>query len=169
MGLSRLNSDATVEAAAGELVPGTSLSCRWAVIPADLRLDQSMLTGDLIASEAGQGKIVFAGALARREEGKGDRNPQLFRPPRWCVSHRSKARTAGAVLGIVRNLTIVNFAVVVATVAYAHAIAMTVPQAIPLVLTALLCTACDFHAGCDVGRQGTRAQGGVADPTFGIA
>ncbi len=43
-----------------------------------------------------------------------------------------------AVLGVVRNLTIINFAIVVALVAYAHSLAMSVAQIIPLVLTALL-------------------------------
>jgi high-affinity K+ transport system ATPase subunit B len=42
------------------------------------------------------------------------------------------------VLGVVRNLTIVNFAIVVGMVAYAHAIAMSTNRIIPLVLTALL-------------------------------
>jgi H+-transporting ATPase len=42
------------------------------------------------------------------------------------------------VLGVVRNLTIVNFAIVVGMVAYAHAIEMSAARIIPLVLTALL-------------------------------
>ena len=43
-----------------------------------------------------------------------------------------------AVLGVVRNLTIVNFAIVIGMVAYAHAIGMSTTRIIPLVLTALL-------------------------------
>ena len=43
-----------------------------------------------------------------------------------------------AVLGVVRNLTIVNFAIIIGIVAYAHAIAMSTTRVIPLVLTALL-------------------------------
>ena len=41
-------------------------------------------------------------------------------------------------LGVVRNLTIVNFAIIIGIVAYAHAIAMSAARVIPLVLTALL-------------------------------
>jgi H+-transporting ATPase len=43
-----------------------------------------------------------------------------------------------AVLGVVRNLTIVNFAIVVGIVAYAHVIELSIGQIIALVLTALL-------------------------------
>jgi H+-transporting ATPase len=43
-----------------------------------------------------------------------------------------------AVLGVVQALTVVNFAIVIGMVAYAHSIGMGVPQIVPLVLTALL-------------------------------
>jgi len=102
-----------------------------------------MLTGESIPAEIGAGKTAYAGGLVRRGEAIGEvtatgtrtyfgRTAELVR-----IAHVDSSEQQ-AVLGIVRNLTIVNFAIVVGMVSYAHAIAMTVPQIIPLVLTALL-------------------------------
>ena len=140
-----------VDAVAADLVPGDIVQLSLGtVIPADLRLvigelllDQSMLTGKSIPAEIGAGKTAYAGGLVRRGEAIGEitatgtrtyfgRTAELVR-----VAHVESSEQQ-AVLGVVRNLTIVNFAIVVGMVSYAHAIAMTVPQIIPLVLTALL-------------------------------
>jgi H+-transporting ATPase len=142
---------AWTDALAADLVQGDIVQLSLgAVVPADLRivtgsllLDQSTLAGESIATETGPGKTIFAGALVRRGEAIGEvtatgthsyfgRAAELVR-----IAHIESSEQQ-AVLGIMRNLTIVNFAVVVAMVAYAHAIAMTVPQIIPLVLMALL-------------------------------
>jgi H+-transporting ATPase len=148
----RVRRDGTwIDSVAAELVPGDIVQLSLGtVIPADLRiltgsllLDQSMLTGESIPSEAGAGKTAYAGGLVRRGEAIGEvtatgtrtyfgRTAELVR-----IAHVESSEQQ-AVLGIVRNLTIVNFAIVVGMVSYAHAIAMTVPQIIPLVLTALL-------------------------------
>jgi H+-transporting ATPase len=136
---------------AADLVPGDIVQLSLGtIIPADLRivagsllLDQSTLTGESIPAETGPGKAAFAGALVRRGEAVGEitatgtrtyfgRAAELVR-----IAHVESSEQR-AVLGIVRNLSIVNFAIVIGMVAYAHAIAMTVPQIIPLVLTALL-------------------------------
>jgi H+-transporting ATPase len=139
------------DALAAELVPGDIVQLSiGTVVPADLRiaagsllLDQSMLTGESIPIEAGPGITAYAGALVRRGEATGEvvatgartyfgRAAELVR-----VAHveSSEQRT---VLGVVRNLTVVNFAIVVGMVAYAHSLAMTTPQIIALVLTAVL-------------------------------
>jgi H+-transporting ATPase len=142
---------AWMDTVAAELVPGDIVQLSLGtVIPADLLLvagslllDQSMLTGESIPTEAGIGKTAYAGGLVRRGEAVGEitatgartyfgRTAELVR-----IAHVESSEQQ-AVLGIVRNLTIVNFAIVIAMVSYAHAIAMTVPQIIPLVLTALL-------------------------------
>ena len=139
------------EIATAELVPGDIVQLSLGnVIPADLRIlkgslliDQSMLTGKSIAVEMGAGKVAYAGGLVRRGEAVGEtvatgirtyfgRTAELVR-----VAHVESAEQK-VVLGVVGNLTVVNFAIVVGIVAYAHAIGMTVPQIIPLVLTALL-------------------------------
>lgn len=139
------------EAAAADLVPGDIVQLSLGgVVPADLRiiagmllLDQSMLTGESIPAEAEPGKVAYAGGLVRRGEATAEvvatgtrtyfgRAAELVR-----VAHVESSEQK-AVLGIVRNLTIVNFAIVVGMVAYAHAIAMSTTRIIPLVLTALL-------------------------------
>jgi H+-transporting ATPase len=140
-----------IEALAADLVPGDMVQLSLgSVVPADLRiiagtllLDQSMLTGESIPAETGFGKIAYAGALVRRGEATAEvvatgtrtyfgRTAELVR-----VAHVESSEQR-AVLGVVRNLTIVNFAIVVGMVAYAHAIAMSATRIIPLVLTALL-------------------------------
>ena len=140
-----------VDASAADLVPGDIVQVSLgSVVPADLRiiagsllLDQSMLTGESIPAETEPGKIAYAGALVRRGEATAEvvatgtrtyfgRAAELVR-----VAHVESSEQQ-AVLGIARNLTIVNFAIVVGMVAYAHAIAMSTTRIIPLVLTALL-------------------------------
>jgi H+-transporting ATPase len=142
---------AWVEAPAADLVPGDIVQASLgSVVPADLRiiagtvlLDQSMLTGESIPAEAEPGKIAFAGALVRRGEATAEvvatgartyfgRAAELVR-----IAHVESSEQQ-AVLGVVRNLTIVNFAIVIGMVAYAHAIGMSTTRIIPLVLTALL-------------------------------
>ncbi len=139
------------EVPAADLVPGDVVQLTLGnVVPADLRiadgsllLDQSMLTGESVPAETGAGALAYAGALVRRGEAVGEviatgtrtyfgRTAQLVR-----IAHVESAEQK-VVLGIVRNLTVVNFAIVVVMVAYAHIIGMGVAEIIPLVLTALL-------------------------------
>ncbi len=142
---------AWAEASAAELVPGDVVQVSLGgVVPADLHiitgsllLDQSMLTGESVAVESEAGKTAYAGSLVRRGEAVAEvvatgsrtyfgRTAELVR-----VAHVESAEQK-AVLGIVRNLTVVNFAIVVGMVGYAKVIGMGVAQIIPLVLTALL-------------------------------
>jgi H+-transporting ATPase len=139
------------ERPATELVPGDIVQLSLGgVIPADLKLisgalllDQSMLTGESIPVETGPGQTAYAGALVRRGEaiaevsaiGTGTyfgRTAQLVRTAHVESSEQQ------AVLSVVRVLTVVNFAIVVGMVTYAHTIGMETPRIIPLVLTALL-------------------------------
>lgn len=134
-----------------ELVPGDVVQVPLGgIVPADVRiikglllLDQSMLTGESIPVETAPQQIAYAGAQVRRGEAIAEvvsigaktyfgRTAELVR-----VAHVESSEQR-AVLGVVRALTVVNFAIVVAMVAYAHTIRMDVPQIIPLVLTALL-------------------------------
>ena len=136
---------------AADIVPGDVVQLSLGgIVPADLRLvsgslllDQSMLTGESVPAEAGPGLTAYAGALVRRGEAIGEvtatgartyfgRTAELVR-----IAHVESSEQH-AVLGVVRALTVVNFAIVVGMVAYAHSIGMDVPRIIPLVLTALL-------------------------------
>jgi len=120
------------------------------VVPADVRiiegevlLDQSMLTGESIPVDAGPGKTAYAGAVVRRGEAIASvtatgtstyfgRAAELVR-----IAHVESTETK-VVLGLVRNLSIINAALVVGLIAYASAIALPTAQIISLVLTAML-------------------------------
>jgi H+-transporting ATPase len=140
-----------VEALAADIVPGDRVQLSLGgIVPADLRiiagsilLDQSMLTGESIPVEIGPGKLAYAGALVRRGEATTEvtatgtrtyfgRTAELVR-----IAHVESSEQQ-AVLRVARNLTILNFAIVVGIVAYAHALAMDAREIITLVLTALL-------------------------------
>jgi len=142
-----------VELAAAELVPDDIVQLSLGtIVPADMRivdgaiaLDQSMLTGESVPVEAGIGKVAYAGALVRRGEAIASvvatgsatffgRAAELVR-----IAHVESAEVK-AVLGLVRNLSVINAAIVIGLVAYAHAIALPTAQTISLVLTAMLST-----------------------------
>ncbi|HEY0182509.1 MAG TPA: HAD-IC family P-type ATPase [Rhodopila sp.] len=142
---------AWADAPAADVVPGDVVQLSLGgIVPADLRiltgtvlLDQSMLTGESLAVESGPGKTAYAGGLIRRGEAIGEvtatgsrtffgRTAELVR-----IAHVESSEQK-AVLGVVRALTVVNFVIVIGMVAYAHLIGMSVPQIVPLVLTALL-------------------------------
>ncbi len=139
------------EALAAELVPGDLVQLSLgAIVPADLRLiagsvllDQSMLTGESVPAEAGPGAAAYAGALVRRGEAVGEvvatgARTYFGRAAELVRIARVESSEQKAVLGVVRNLTIINFAIVIAMVAYALSLAMSIAQIIPLILTALL-------------------------------
>jgi H+-transporting ATPase len=148
----RVRRDAAwVEKPAADLVPGDIVQLSLgSVVPADVRiiagtllLDQSMLTGESIPAEAERGKIAYAGGLVRRGEATAEviatgTRTYFGRAAELVRTAHVESSEQQAVLGVVRNLTIVNFAIVVGMVAYTHAIAMSTARIIPLVLTALL-------------------------------
>jgi H+-transporting ATPase len=136
---------------AADLVPGDIVKLSLGgVVAADAQLiegnvllDQSMLTGESIGTEAGPGFQTFAGALVRRGEAvarvtatgtrtKFGRTAELVRTAH-VVSTQQKA-----VLRVVRNLAIFNGTLIIILVAYALAHAMPASEIIPLVLTAVL-------------------------------
>ena len=136
---------------AAELVSGDIVKLSLGgVVAADVKLtegnvllDQSMLTGESIGTEAGPGFQTFAGALVRRGEAvaqvtatgirtKFGRTAELVRTAH-VVSSQQKA-----VLHVVRNLAVFNGILIVLLVTYAMAHAMPASEIIPLVLTAVL-------------------------------
>jgi H+-transporting ATPase len=136
---------------ASDLVPGDIVKLSLGgVVAADVRLidgnvllDQSMLTGESIGTEAGPGFQTYAGALVRRGEAVGSvtatgtrtkfgRTAELIRGAH-VVSTQQKA-----VLRVVRNLAMFNGGLIIILVSYALAHAMPVSEIIPLVLTAVL-------------------------------
>jgi H+-transporting ATPase len=136
---------------ASDLVPGDIVKLSLGgVVAADVQLvegnvllDQSMLTGESIATEAGPGFETYAGALVRRGEAvarvtatgirtKFGRTAELVRSAH-VVSAQQKA-----VFRVVRNLAAFNGILIVGLVIYALVHSMPVREIIPLILTAIL-------------------------------
>jgi H+-transporting ATPase len=136
---------------AADLVPGDVVQISLGdVVPADIVLlrgsllvDQSMLTGESIPVEIAAGRATYAGGLVRRGEASakvvatGTRTYSGRTAELVSVAHVESAEQK-AVLGVVRNLTVLNFAVVVGIVAYALATNISLQQITLLVLTAML-------------------------------
>lgn len=136
---------------AAELVPGDIVKLSLgAVVPADMRLisgsvllDQSMLTGESVPAQVDSSRPAYAGALVRRGEATGSvtatgtrtsfgRTAELVR-----LAHSESAEQR-AILGVVRNLAVLNGAILVLLVAYARFMDMPLADFIPLVLTGIL-------------------------------
>ena len=136
---------------APELVQGDVVKLSLgAVVPADVRLiegsvlvDQSMLTGESVPTEAGPGFETYAGALIRRGEAvaevtaigartKFGLSAQLIR-----TAHVESTEQK-AIFRVVRNLAFFNGGVTVLLIAYSIHLAMPLSQIAPLVLVAVL-------------------------------
>jgi H+-transporting ATPase len=136
---------------ATELVPGDVVKLSLGgVVAADVKvtggevqLDQSMLTGESVPIEAGEGVETFAGALVRRGEATAEvtatgprtkfgRTAELVRTAHAVSSQQE------AVLRVVRNLAGCNGLVILMLVGYAYFLRMPFAEIIPLVLTAIL-------------------------------
>jgi H+-transporting ATPase len=106
---------------AAELVPGDIVKLSLGgVVAADVKLiegnvllDQSMLTGESIGTEAGPGFQTFAGALVRRGEAvAGSRRrepaPSSVARPSWFARPMSSVHNKRPCLRVVRNLAMFN-------------------------------------------------------------
>ncbi len=140
----------TTMAAAG-LVPGDIVKLSLgAVVAADVRLtegeillDQSMLTGESIPIEAGQGVETYAGALVRRGEAVAEvtatgTRTKFGRTAELVRTAHVESSQQKAVLRVVRNLALSNGVIIVMLVGYAYALKLPIEEVIPLVLTAVL-------------------------------
>ena len=149
---SRVERDgAWIDVEAAELVPGDIVEVSLGeVVPADLVLisgsllvDQSMLTGESMPVETGVGRTTYAGGLVRRGEAiakvvaTGKRTYFGRTAELVSVAHVESTEQK-AVLSVVRNLTALNFVIVVGIVAYALSIEVSLHEITLLVLTAML-------------------------------
>jgi H+-transporting ATPase len=136
---------------AEELVPGDQIHLRQgSIVPADVKLedgsllvDQSALTGESAAVSVEPGKTVFAGSLVRGGEANGDIVETGART--FFGKTAELVRTAGSVnrqehevVAVVRNLFVINAAMVVIVMGYAHLQGMTIAYILPLLLSILL-------------------------------
>ncbi len=121
-----------------------------AVVAADARLtggsvllDQSMLTGESVPIEAGAGFETYAGALVRRGEAVAEvtatgARTKFGRTAELVRTAHVESSQQKAVLGVVRNLAMVNGVIIAMLVGYAYALKMPGSEIIPLVLTGIL-------------------------------
>ena len=176
-----------IEVPAADLVPGDIIQLSLgSIVPADARilvggllLDQSMLTGESIPTEAERDKVAYAGGIVRRGEAIAEiiatgARTYFGRAAELVRTAHVESSEQQAVLGVVRNLTIVNFAIIVGIVAYAHAIAMSTTRDHPIGADGAVVGGAGgatghFHLGCHLGGKDTRTQRRIADPPFGIA
>lgn len=133
------------------LVPGDVVHLRQGtIVPADVRLeegsllvDQSALTGESAAASVEPGKLTYAGSMVRGGEATGEITSTGART--FFGKTAELVRTAGSanrqeheIVAVVKNLFVVNAAMVVLVVGYAHHAGMSIGFILPLLLTILL-------------------------------
>ena len=136
---------------AEELVPGDVIHLRQGtIVPADVKLedgsllvDQSALTGESAAVSLESGKMAYAGSMVRGGEATGEVAATGART--FFGKTAELVRTAGStnrqeqeIVGVVKNLFVVNAAMVVVVVGFAHHVGMSLEFILPLLLTILL-------------------------------
>jgi H+-transporting ATPase len=136
---------------AEELAPGDVVHLRQGtIVPADVKLDdgsllvdQSALTGESAAASVEAGKTAYAGSMVRGGEATGEVTATGART--FFGKTAELVRTAGSanrqeheIVGVVKNLFVVNAAMVVVVTGYAHYVGMSLGFILPLLLTILL-------------------------------
>ncbi len=136
---------------AEELVPGDVIHLRQGtIVPADVRMnegslmvDQSALTGESSAVSVAVGKTAYAGSMVRSGEATGEITATAAHT--FFGKTAELVRTAGSanrqeheIVGVVKNLFVVNAAMVVIVTGYAHHMGMSLGYILPLLLTILL-------------------------------
>jgi H+-transporting ATPase len=121
-----------------------------AVVAADVHLlsgsvllDQSMLTGESLPTEAGTGADTYAGALVRRGEATAEvtatgARTKFGRTAELVQTAHSISSQQTAVLQIVRNLAIFNGVVIVLMGIFAYSQSLPRGEIISLLLTSVL-------------------------------
>ncbi|MGD0615851.1 MAG: HAD-IC family P-type ATPase, partial [Verrucomicrobiota bacterium] len=136
---------------AEQLVPGDVVHLRQgSIVPADVKLvdgsllvDQSALTGESAAVSVEPGKTTYAGSMVRGGEATGE--VTSTGPHTFFGKTAELVRTAGSanrqeheIVAVVRNLFVVNAAMIVVVTGYAHLEGMTIGYVLPLLLSILL-------------------------------
>ena len=136
---------------AEDLVPGDVIHLRQGgIAPADVRVDegtlqvdQSALTGESAAVMVEPGKTAYAGSMVRGGEATGEvtaTGTRTFfgKTAELVRTARSANRQEHEIVGVVRDLFVVNAAMVVIVTGYAHYTGMSLGQILPLLLSILL-------------------------------
>ncbi len=136
---------------AEDLVPGDVVHLRQGtIVPADVKLedgsllvDQSALTGESAAASVGAGRTAYAGSMVRGGDATGEvaatGNRTFFGKTAELVRTAGSAnRQEHEIVVVVKNLFVVNAAMVVVVIGYAHHAGMSLGFILPLLLTILL-------------------------------
>ena len=136
---------------ATELVPDDLITLSLGtVVAADVRLvdgtaliDQSLITGESLPSDAKAGDVAYAGSLIRRGEAKAlvtaiGANTRFGRGAELIRTAHVEGSEQKAIFRVVRNLASFNGAVTIALIAYAFHFHMSVNHIVQLGLVALL-------------------------------
>ena len=142
---------AWTNAPAAELAPGDVVKLSLGgVVPADaliksgeILLDQSMLTGESVPTEAGAGAQAYAGALVRRGEAVAEvtatgTRTKFGKAAELVLSAHVVSSQQKAVIRVVGNLAAFNGVFIVGLTVYAALIRMPIAAIVPLILTAVL-------------------------------
>ena len=136
---------------AEEVVPGDLIHLRQgSIVPADVKVeegsllaDQSALTGESAAVSVEPGKVAYAGSMIRGGEATGEVTATGAHT--FFGKTAELVRTAGSanrqeheIVAVVRNLFVVNGAMVVIVTGYAHLQGMSIEYVLPLLLAILL-------------------------------
>jgi H+-transporting ATPase len=148
----RVRRDATwATLPAEEVVPGDVIHLRQgSIVPADMKVeegsllaDQSALTGESAAVSVELGKVAYAGSMIRGGEATGEVTATGART--FFGKTAELVRTAGSanrqeheIVAVVRNLFVVNGAMVVIVTGFAHLQGMSIEYILPLLLAILL-------------------------------
>nr|MBW4043258.1 HAD-IC family P-type ATPase [Acidobacteriota bacterium] len=136
---------------AASLVPGDVVTLSLgSIVPADVRIlggsvlvDESMLTGESIPTEAGTGADSFAGALVRRGEATAEvvstgTRTRFGQSAELIRTAHVKSSEQKAVFRVVRDLGIFNGAMTVILVVYALLLKLPLAQIAPLAVVAVV-------------------------------
>lgn len=150
--LSRVRRDgAWTTLPAEDLVPGDVIHLRQgSIVPADVKIeegsllvDQSALTGESAAVSVQSGQRAYAGSMVRGGEATGEvtaTGPQTFfgKTAELVRTAGSANRQEHEIVAVVKNLFVVNAAMVVVVLGYAHHEGMSLTFILPLLLAILL-------------------------------
>ena len=142
-----------VRLAASDLVPGDAIRLPLgAIVPADativsgsVMVDQSMLTGESLPIDAETASRVYAGSIVRRGQAIAEvtatgARTRFGRAAELVRTARAPSTEQAAIFATTRNLAVVNGAIAVLIIGYAHASAFPSADLMGLALTALLAT-----------------------------
>jgi H+-transporting ATPase len=137
--------------AAADLVPGDLITLSLGtVVPADVRLvagtvliDQSMVTGESISTDAKAGDETYAGSLIRRGQATAEvvttgSRTRFGRGAELIRTAHVESTEQKAIFRVVRNLAFFNGGVTVLLILYAFLLHLPINQIVPLALVAVL-------------------------------